>query len=93
MCVCVFIASTCNHGDIRLYGGYVSWEGFPEVCINGQWAKACQSNWNDIDSSTFCRQLLNRQDNISKYSGKIVISTYINKVNVHAANSWSRQFN
>ncbi len=67
MCVCVFIASTCNHGDIRLYGGYVSWEGFPEVCINGQWTKACQSNWNDVDSSIFCRQLLRKQDNISKF--------------------------
>ena len=32
------IASVCNHGDIRLYGGSISYGniGVAEVCINGK---------------------------------------------------------
>lgn len=60
-----FVASTCSHGDVRLFGGYVSWEGTPQVCINGQWVTGCRTNWNINDSTTFCSQLL-QSTNISK---------------------------
>ena len=58
--------STCRHGDLRLYGGYVSFEGVPEICINGKWAYTCQSSWDLDDSTVFCRHLLNVQ-NVSKF--------------------------
>ena len=48
----------------------MSFEGAPEICINGQWAYACRSSWNLNDSTVFCRHLLNVQ-NVSK------LNTYI----------------
>ena len=43
----------------------MSFEGVPEICINGQWAYACSLSWGLSDSTVFCRHLLNVQ-NISK---------------------------
>ncbi len=61
------VASRCSHGDIRLYAGYALWEGFPEVCIYGQWTKICRTNWDIQDTNTLCQQLLNTQNNIRKF--------------------------
>ncbi len=60
-------ASTCNHGDLRLYGGRSRSDGIAEVCINGLWANICYSylNWGATDSNVFCRQLLGR-DNVGR---------------------------
>ncbi len=53
-------ASTCNHGDLRLYGGRSRSDGIAEVCISGLWANICYLNWDVTDSNVFCRQLLGR---------------------------------
>ena len=63
----VYAASTCDHGDVRLYGGYSKSDGIPEVCINGQWTKICYQGWDETDSIKFCRQLLGRE-NVGLYS-------------------------
>ena len=49
----------------------MSFEGVPEICINGQWMYACSSHWDSIDSTVFCRHFLNKW-NVSKYSIEIV---------------------
>ena len=46
--------------------GPSSFEGIPEVCINGQWRVGCRSNWDFSGSIIFCRQLRNSR-NISKF--------------------------
>ncbi len=51
----------------------MSWEGSPEVCINGTWTGICQSNWNNVTSNIFCRQLLNKQNNMRKISSALSI--------------------
>ena len=52
----------------------MSFEGIPEICINGQWAYACSSNWDSSDSTVFCRQFLNVQ-NVSKLCQVITVPT------------------
>ena len=60
----VFTASVCDHGDVRLFGGYTPQYGIAEVCINGHWADICStgssSSTNTI-ASTFCRQYTDGQ--------------------------------
>ena len=56
------IASTCRHGDVRLYGGYSKSDGLAEICINGQWTTICYQGWNEVNSIKFCRQLLGREN-------------------------------
>ena len=56
------VASTCDHGDVRLYGGYSKSDGHAEVCINGQWTKICYNGQADTTSIIFCRQLLGREN-------------------------------
>ena len=57
------LASVCNHGETRLYGGYVSAGniGVAEVCINGKWADICDDVNRASVSATFCRQLIGDQ--------------------------------
>ena len=46
----------CNHGDIRLNGGY--YYGLVEVCFGGIWSKICRDKfWSHKDASVVCRQL------------------------------------
>ena len=56
------IATSCNHGDVRLYGGYTRADGAAEVCINGLWANICYQNWDETDSRIFCKQLLGHEN-------------------------------
>ena len=56
------IASTCQHGDVRLYGGYSKSDGLAEICINGKWTKICYNGYVDTTSIKFCRQLLGREN-------------------------------
>ncbi len=60
-------ASTCNHGDLRLYERNSRSAGVAEVCINGLWANICYLNWGatDSNSNVFCRELLGR-DNVGR---------------------------
>ena len=46
-------ASTCTHGDVRLFGGYTDHDGVAEVCINGFWADICY--YGVLDGTTFAR--------------------------------------
>ena len=57
------VSITCNHGEVRLFGGYTNNDGIAEVCIGGQWADIC---YNGIISQTtvariFCRQLIGQE--------------------------------
>ena len=55
----IIAASTCTHGDVRLFGGYTDHSGVAEVCINGFWADICRDVSNrDTLSRTFCRQFM-----------------------------------
>ena len=74
----MYKASTCSHGDVRLFGGYATFEGAPEVCIHGQWAYNCYQNWDNLDSTLFCRQILDQQ-NIRKLRncGWVLMSMYL----------------
>ena len=60
------IVTSCNHGDVRLYGGYSRADGAAQVCINGLWASICYQDWDETDSRVFCKQLLGKENNISK---------------------------
>ncbi len=64
MIIPLCIASTCSHGEVRLFGGYTAQYGIAEVCIDGHWADICSrgssSSANTIASS-FCRQHTGQQ--------------------------------
>ena len=60
LCMGLMIAaSTCTHGEVRLFGGYTDHDGVAEVCINGFWADICDdvSDMATV-SRTFCRQFM-----------------------------------
>ena len=59
--------ATCDHGDVRLYGGYSKSDGLAEICINGKWTKICYHGGNEIIGIKFCRQLLGRE-NVGMYA-------------------------
>ena len=56
------VASTCDHGDVRLYGGYSQSDGVAEICINRQWTGICHNSQANIIGIKFCRQLLGREN-------------------------------
>ena len=46
----------CNHGDVRLVNGSISWEGRVEVCWNGTWGTVCGNAFNRATAGVVCRQ-------------------------------------
>ena len=55
-------ASTCTHGEIRLFGGYTDHDGVAEVCINGFWADICDDVSDKATlSRAFCRQFMGEE--------------------------------
>lgn len=53
----------CNHGEVRLFGGYTKNDGIAEVCIGGQWADICYSGVSNLTNfaRVFCRQLIGQE--------------------------------
>ena len=58
------IATLCNHGNVRLVGGYTDYEGRVEVCINGYWGHVCDDRFYTSTALVVCKQLFG--ENISK---------------------------
>ena len=87
---CMHSYSTCNHGDLRLYGGRSRSDGVAEVCINGLWGNICYQNLDEAVSNVFCRQLLER-DNVGRH---IILHNLIKKVYavncIELANSYTK---
>ena len=54
----IIIASTCTHGDVRLFGGYTDNDGVAELCIGGVWADVCYENVTEHAVRSFCRQFI-----------------------------------
>ena len=48
--------SPCNHGNVRLVGGYMEYEGRVEICDNGRWGTVCDDSYDTLPSIV-CRQL------------------------------------
>ena len=59
--------SMCIDGDVRLVGGYSSYEGRVEVCINQAWGTVCDNSWNSNDANVVCGQLGFLQKGILAY--------------------------
>ena len=47
----------CNHDDIQLVDGGVSYEGRVEYCNNGVWGRVCDDGWTELDAAVACSQL------------------------------------
>ena len=67
-CTCILyilhvVSTTCNHGEVRLFGGYSKNDGIAEVCVGGQWADICYSGvMNQTNAArVFCRQLIGQE--------------------------------
>ena len=56
LCPILSAVDNCNHGDVRLVNGSVSWEGRVEVCWNGTWGTVCGNTFNRATASVVCRQ-------------------------------------
>ena len=48
------IPDNCTHGDVRLVGGLLAYEGNVEICINGIWSTICDSGWSNNDVKLAC---------------------------------------
>ena len=51
------IIGPCSHGDVRLVGGTLEYEGRVEVCLNGVWGTVTDDGWGAVDARVVCRQL------------------------------------
>ena len=51
------VNSNCTNGDVRLTDGSNEYEGRVEFCVHGVWGSVCDTNWNDYNAYTVCRQL------------------------------------
>ena len=47
----------CNHDDIQLVDGGVSYEGRVEYCNDGLWGTVCDDGWTELDAAVACSQL------------------------------------
>ena len=48
----------CSHGDVRLVGGSLEYEGRVEVCLHGSWGTVSGGfRWSTLAAQVVCRQL------------------------------------
>ena len=93
--LCIYIlfsllATLCNHGDVRVVGGYTDYEGRVEVCINGYWGHICYYGWGTTAAMIVCKQLFG--ENTSKSTVLIVNSSCLSiKVSSPFSFSWCIQ--
>ena len=50
-------SSNCTDGEVRLRDGVTDWDGRVEICLNRVWGAVCNTNWDETDAETVCRQL------------------------------------
>ena len=54
----IFIAASCNYGDLRLTGGHSESEGRVEFCSSRSlWGTVCRNQWTKDNSNVVCRSL------------------------------------
>lgn len=46
-----------KEGNIRLLGGFYSWEGRVEIFLNGEWGTITRDSSDRFDAQVVCRQL------------------------------------
>ena len=51
------VNSSCTRDDLRLTDGSNQYEGRVEYCVNGMWGSVCDTNWNNYNAYTVCREL------------------------------------
>ena len=64
MIITIHTASVCNHGEVRLFGGYHEQFDVAEVCINGLWANICSIGSTSTPTTiarAFCQQHTGQQ--------------------------------
>ncbi len=47
----------CATGSVRLIDGITDRDGRVEVCLNNEWIRVCQGNWDFRDAAVVCNQL------------------------------------
>ena len=47
----------CTHGDVRLVGDCLPYQGRVEVCVNSVWGTVCDDDWGEEDAKVVCGQL------------------------------------
>ena len=52
--------AACRNGNVRLSatGSLSQSDGTVEVCVEGSWWMICHTDWDEMDASVICRQLL-----------------------------------
>ena len=55
-------AMQCTDGDLRLAAGYGLSEGYPQLCVNGEWISFCHNTWGTQLSERFCQWVFGRTD-------------------------------
>ena len=57
LCVNICTAKVCPHGEIKLVGGGVDYEGRVEYCDDGAWGTICDDGWTGEDAAVVCTML------------------------------------
>lgn len=67
----------CTDGDVRLVGGYGSYEGSVEVCFENLWGLVAETGWNQGDAEVVCRQLGYQTEGIESSLGQYIPQVHV----------------